>query len=158
MGSDELRKALVYDGETGHFTRLGDARTSASGFAGTINNNGYRLIRVGKHRHRAHRLAWLYVHGEWPTGEIDHLNGVRDDNRIANLRDVSNLINQQNRRSALKHGKTGLLGATTTKKGRFRAAIHTSGRCIHLGVFDTALEAHQAYVEAKRELHPGCTI
>jgi len=158
VGQDELRAALKYDPQTGHFTRLRGSNGHPVGeIAGTVNNNGYRLIRVGNwRRYRAHRLAWLWVHGEWPKGEIDHINGERDDNRLENLRDVPMVMNQQNRRRALKRNQTGMLGVSPTK-GRFKAGIY-AGRDIHLGVFDTPEEAHEAYLRAKRELHEGCTL
>lgn len=154
VGPDLVRRAFVYDPATGHFTRVEGRKL---GLAGAINNLGYRLIGIVGKKYRAHRLAWLYVHGAWPTGEIDHINGIRDDNRIENLRDVSNRVNQQNRRKALKSGSTGLLGVSPTKRG-FKAAISLNKASRYLGRFDTAEEAHAAYVDAKRELHEGCTL
>jgi hypothetical protein len=148
---DTTREPVTLHGLTGgRGWRAGDV-------AGTVNNNGYRLIRVGDGRYRAHRLAWLYTHGAWPTGEIDHINGIRDDNRLANLRDVTVSVNQQNRKRAASNGSTGLLGVSTAK-ARYRAAIALNGRTTYLGSFDTAEEAHAAYVTAKRELHEGCTL
>lgn len=155
LGQELLRKHLIYSPETGHFTRR--IGRKAGGIAGAINNNGYRLIHVAGHFCRAHRLAWLYVHGVWPTGEIDHINGVRDDNRLENLRDVSMVTNQQNRRSALVRNAVGLLGVSKSKN-RYTAAIYAEGRDRHLGTFDTPEAAHAAYVDAKRELHDGCTL
>lgn len=158
LTSDGLRAELTYDPETGHFTRA-CWRQGRGGHAGTINNLGYRLIRVGGWRYRAHRLAWLYVHGAWPAGQIDHINGIRDDNRIANLRDVPDIINQQNRRNPHKGSQVPFLGVKLAKQpNRFVAGIKDAGRHVHLGVFDSPEEAHAAYLDAKRELHEGCTL
>ncbi len=88
---------------------------------------------------------------------MDHLNGDASDNRLANLRDVPQEVNQQNQRRANADSKTGLLGASP-RGPRFQAAITTQGDRRYLGLFDTAEEAHQAYLTAKRQLHAGCTI
>lgn len=158
VGPERLRELMDYDPGTGHFThKPGQKWRRAGKVAGAINNLGYRLIRVDNRLYRAHRLAWLYVHGEWPAGEIDHINGKRDDNRIENLRDVTVSVNQQNRKRAAANGSTGLLGVSTAK-ARYRAAIALDGASFYLGSFDTAEEAHEAYLAAKRKMHAGCTL
>jgi len=124
---------------------------------------GYRCIKVLGRLQLAHRLAWLYVHGVWPDHEIDHLNGIRSDNRLGNLRDVSRTTNSENqRRATVGNTSTKLLGATLDdsvyRRKPFKAQIKVNGRSRHLGMFATAEEAHQAYVDAKRQLHEGCTI
>lgn len=101
----------------------------------------------------AHRLAWLYVHGRWPDGLIDHKNGDRADNRFDNLRDVAHRVNMQNLRKAFVSSKTGLLGASPLKDGRFGAFIKRDGKSKNLGTFDTPELAHAAYVAAKRVIH-----
>lgn len=105
-----------------------------------------------------HRLVWFYVHGEWPSEEIDHINGNAADNRIENLRVVSRRVNQENLRIAKRNSSTRLLGVSPARGGKFRAAIRAKGVFHHLGHFDTAEEAHNAYLEAKRRLHEGCTL
>lgn len=85
----ELRDALAYDAETGIFRWRHDrASTARAGqIAGSpCHPRGYRFIRVNYSRFLAHRLAWFYVYGEWPAGEVDHVNGKTDDNSIKNLR------------------------------------------------------------------------
>lgn len=102
--------------------------------------------------------VWLMHTGRWPDGEIDHINGVRDDNRIENLRDVTHQTNAENRRRPVRASETGALGVTLTKDGRYRARICSKGRLLSLGVFGSADEAHAAYVLGKRRLHAGNTL
>lgn len=109
-----------------------------------------------------HHLAWLLYFGRWPEKDIDHINGDPTDNRIENLREVDHAINMQNRRAAQKNNlSSGVLGVTKRGEGRYFARIWIGGKNgtnVHLGVFATAEEAHQAYLDAKRKMHAGCTI
>lgn len=102
----------------------------------------------------AHRLAWLYTFGLFPEGDIDHLNGVRTDNRIVNLRDATRAINAQNRR--LRNGRLGIDFVKRTKK--WRARIGVEGRSEGLGSFESKAAAQAAYLRAKRALHRGNTL
>lgn len=151
-----LFELLSYDGLTGQFLY----RAGRSGVrnlakpAGSINAKGYRVLHIDGREYRAHRMAWLYVHGVHPTGEIDHRNGMTDDNRIANLRDVPTRVNAENRSRAQGYSKTGLLGVRVTPGGRYQAQIWAQGTQHYLGVFDTQEEAHAAYLTAKRLIHP----
>jgi hypothetical protein len=158
----QLRELFSYDPETGIFTRLKTTCWCAKAGmeVGSDDMHGYKTVRIGKASYKIHRLAWLYVHGEWPKGDVDHLNGQRSDNRIANLRDVPRQTNLQNCRQAASHNlSTGVLGVYPTRSGkRFEAAISINNRKCRIGVFDTVDEAHAAYIEAKRSLHAGCTI
>jgi hypothetical protein len=147
--AEEIRELLTYVPETGRWIRNG------KDFNGYPNNRGYRRIMVGRTFFLAHRLAWLWVHGEWPCGQIDHINGNREDNRLCNIRVVDNATNGQNRKRAVYAGR--LLGAYPHGKG-FRAKICVHRKRIGLGTFPTEQQAHQAYLEAKRKLHAGCTI
>lgn len=126
--------------------------------AGHRNLDGYIVVEVAGKGIAAHRIVWLMHSGGWPTREIDHINGVRDDNRIENLRDVARRTNSENRRRPIKSSKTGFLGVTMLGEGRYRARIRSGSNLISLGVFGTAEQAYAAYVEAKRRLHEGCTI
>jgi hypothetical protein len=161
--AEEVRRLLKYDPLTGFFTRLvttgGRYGAQAGTVAGTMNDQGYVLISVHSKQFRAHRLAWLWMTGEWPRNEVDHENGVRHDNRWKNLRDVPTTINAQNKRRAQKNSKTGMLGVSWSKKERcFKARIKVNGHYPSLGSFDTAEAGHAAYVAAKRQMHSGCTI
>lgn len=146
---EQLRKEFRFDPETGEvFRRVGHLV------------NGYVRISVepGKFL-QAHRLAWALVHGKWPDQIIDHINGDRADNRFDNLRDISTKMNIQNQRRASKNNKSGLLGVSWSKTmKRWVARIYYDRKYHSLGCFDTAEEAHDAYVSAKREKHAGCTI
>lgn len=163
LTAERLRELLHYDPLTGVFTRRvttgGRYGGKAGAVAGTVNDQGYVLISVMSYQYRANRLAWLYMTGEWPTGEVDHKDTVRANNWWANLRDVPTVVNAQNRRRAQSNSKTGLLGASwNSRDRRFVARIKVDGTYKSLGGFDTAEAAHAAYVDAKRRLHAGCTL
>lgn len=155
-----LKDQLSYDPETGVFTwaqtRPGTAKKGTH--AGCKNREGYVQIMVRGKYHAAHRLAWLYVYGEWPVLQVDHINGNPNDNRIANLRLVSASENAQNKRKARSDNSSGFLGVTA-HYGKWRAQISVMGERHHLGNFSTPEEAHAAYVEAKRRIHSKvCTL
>ena len=158
---ERLRQLFAYDVSTGLFTRL--VRTSNSvhvgDVAGTKNVHGYWQINIDYKLYLAHRLAWLYVYGEWPAHKLDHINGDRQDNRIANLRGATDEVNAQNIRRAQKNNSTGLLGAFARSRGKtFISRIRVNNKYLNLGSFQTKEAAHAAYVEAKRKYHAGCTI
>lgn len=134
--------------------------TKRGDIAGSVKGDGYIYIRVMGKFYAAHRLAFLIVNGSLPpTGMVvDHINGDKLDNSFNNLRIVTQSINQQNRRAACKLSKTGLLGVKPLANGKFQARITVNGKRMHIGDFPCAESAHQAYIEAKRKLHKGCTI
>lgn len=153
-----LKEILHYEPDTGVFTwrvRL-SKNTHIGDIAGTPFQK-YRRIGIGGRLYRAHRLAWLYVHGVWPSKEIDHIDGDWLNNRLTNLRDVSSQINAQNRKRARADNKTGFLGVSQVN-GRFLAQIRTGHVSRNLGFFDSPELAHAAYVQAKRKYHAGCTL
>lgn len=159
FSAEYLRSVLHYDPETGVFTRLVRLahRVQIGDVAGCISH-GYMRIGILGVQYYAHILAFIYMTGTRPRGEIDHLNGTRSDNRWSNLRDVPPVINKQNVRFARSNNKScGLLGVTRDKK-QWRASIKVEKRLMHLGTFDTPEAAHDAYLKAKRTLHLGCTI
>lgn len=157
LTAETLRSLFSYDAATGIFRRLRCADVSHIGDNPTsLDDWGYIRFRVSGRKYRAHRLAWLYVHGTWPTGQLDHINGNKLDNRIENLRDVSPAANAQNKRRPQARNRTGFLGVSVHNgTGKFVAQISADGRKYHLGLFDKAEEAGAAYLEAKRRLHPG---
>lgn len=156
----ELRHVLQYNEIDGIFTWI-DSRGGAvktGDRAGRKRKDGYVDFRIFGKRILAHRAAWVYVHGEIPAKLfIDHINGVRDDNRICNLRLVSRAQNNQNRRKANCNSQTKLLGVTPLR-GKFQATICYAGLQHYLGLFFTEKEAHCAYLNAKRKYHKGCLI
>ena len=119
--------------------------------AGTVLANGYVHIGFCRRYYKAHRLAWLLMTGSWPSALIDHVNGVKSDNRWSNLREATRTQNAANARLAV-HNSSGFKGVSFhARRGRWQANIRTEGRYRYLGLFDTAEEAHAAYSrEAKK--------
>lgn len=162
LTAQRLRELFDYNSETGLFTRL----TSRGGFfAGEVlgekpnHENGYFRIAIDQRNYFGHRLAWLHHFGEWPRQEIDHIDGNRMNNCIANLRDVPRAVNAQNLKRAKSNNKSsGLLGVTKHADGGFQARAKLAKTFYSFGLYDTPEEAHQAYLAAKRLIHPGCTI
>jgi hypothetical protein len=115
--------------------------------------NGYIRIGINNKLYVAHRLAWLYVHGEFPESEIDHINGDRADNRILNLRKATPAENSQNRARYCSNS-SGFMGVYFNKRHKkYCARINHLGKKKHLGLYDTAELAFEAYKEAKRVYH-----
>lgn len=143
-----LKEMLNNDIETGVFTRKVRTanRVQVGDIAGHVTNEGYIRITLEGKRYLAHRLAWLYYYGKWPKGQIHHVNHDKTDNRITNLRDVTNRENCSNKRI---HGDGHLVGTTfKTNIQKWVAQIYSKGRHTYLGLFDTQLEAHEAYLKA----------
>lgn len=159
-----FREALKYDRKTGMFTWKVLANTNgalAGQVAGYKRDDGYIEIGFAGRAYRAHRLAWAFVHGAWPEGLLDHKNGVRDDNRLVNLRLTTRSLNLQNQRKPRSNNRTGLLGVSPVKRRQgnaWRATIKVDGKHLHLGSFDCPQKAHRAYLKAKRSFHEACTI
>jgi hypothetical protein len=157
LSAEFVRSRYAYDPITGVFTSL---KTTPGTFAGrklgSTDQQGYTILLINRKQYKAHRIAWLWVHGEWPKFEIDHINGNRSDNRLCNLRDIPKAGNQQNLKGAKKNNlSTGLLGAYWDKsKGKFTSKIVVNGVPKSLGGFSTAEEAHRMYMKAKGTLHP----
>lgn len=152
---ERLKSVVSYNPDTGDFTWLisRGSRKAGTTTAGTLNCKGYMMLRVFGVLYQAHRLAWVLMTGEWPTGVIDHKNGVTRDNAWSNLREVPQAGNLQNRRACSSCSTVGLLGAQRSK-GRFKSSIKVGGKVKHLGSFGTAEEASAAYFAAKKLLHP----
>jgi hypothetical protein len=155
---EEARRRLDYDPETGKLTwKLLRNAGRVGQEARSLDVGGYVQVNIAGTVVKGHRLAWLLHYGEWPSDHIDHINGERADNRIANLRVVSGTLNTQNKRKAMPSSKTGVLGVVKVG-ARFQANIHHKRKKHYLGTYATAEEAHAVYVTAKRQLHEGCTL
>src|SRR3990167_7311165 len=149
--AERLRELFSYNPESGIFTRLVSTSSNARAgdIAGWANSKGYMFIRIDGHKYKAHRLAWLYVHGEWPNGDLDHIDGHRDHNWIGNLRPATRSQNIANMRNT---NISGFKGATRRRDcRRWSAQITVNGRKRHLGLFNTPEAAHAAYVAAAKE-------
>ena len=119
--------------------------------AGSVNKKGYRNIAIHDRIYKAHRLAWAIVTGNWPSEQVDHINGDRDDNRFSNLRDVPNEVNGRNA-SLQARNKSGRIGVTPYNyHGRdlWVARIRIQGELIHLGYFETVEAAAEARERAE---------
>lgn len=149
---ERLRLRVHYAPATGELVSLRTGKTYAH-----RDSEGYLAFRVDGRTLYGHRVAAALVHGEWPAGVVDHMNGDRADNRWSNLRVVSQQLNRQNMRGPHRDSATGLLGVTS-EGGRFKAQLYVAGKNVRLGAFDTAQEAHDAYLQAKRRQHAGCQI
>lgn len=150
-----LKELFYYDQDAGTFERK-DIRTSAKAgpSVGSIGPEGYASIYICGRNIKAHRIAWLYVYGEWPSMYIDHINGNKTDNRISNLRLVTKGQNVQNIGGAYKNKKSaGGPGVYPHKCGRWHARIQLNGKSKSLGLFDNIDDAAKAYAKAKREMH-----
>lgn len=152
MTQEELVARLQYDAETGIFCRKNHVKHGLNGkAAGTWHPRGYRVVNVMGRRYLAHRLAWFYVHGEWPE-QVDHINGVRDDNRLTNLRPATQSQNNANsaRRKDNSSGVKGVCYSAPMKKWQARIKPHGMKRVV-LGYFDTLEDAANAYAKAASE-------
>ena len=151
----ELHELFDYDEKTGLFTyRVCSGRRIRVGMVAGTKKGGYIRIRIRGIGYRAHRLAWVYVHGENPGACMDHINGITTDNRIANLRLASVAEYNQNRVHAPPKS-SGLRGVNFDPDGaKWRARIYINRKPIDLGRFDKKEDAASAYADAKRRLHP----
>ena len=157
---DRVKELLDYCPESGEFFwKVSRRAVKAGDKAGKVNGRGYGTVGIDRKDYQSHRLAWLYVYGEWPDGCIDHVNGIRTDNRISNLRIASSAENAQNRRFSRAGSKCGLIGVAWHKQlQRWQAQIKLRGVTKYLGLFDSPEEANAAYLKAKAELHPFQTL
>lgn len=145
---------LDYDEETGVFhwkVRRGNVRAGTE--AGGDHGTGYKVIGIDGRLYLAHRLAWFMSHGVWPKDQIDHINGVKDDNRLSNLREATTAENHQNMpiRRDNTSGHSGVYWRSDTNL--WQAQICAHGKRRTLGQFPTKDEAAKAYAAAKRAAH-----
>lgn len=143
-----LKELLDYDPDTGIMTRkiTTSSNAKAGDVIGSLNNNGYLCGRVDGKVYLCHRLAWLWMTGQWPTEMIDHLNRRRTDNRWSNLREATHRENAKN------HSSNGF--CWDKEKGRWISRIQVDGRMFAIGRFETILDARAAYLR-ERKRHFG---
>lgn len=132
----ELKSKLQYNPDTGVFTWV-----KRNVVAGSLNNTGYIHIKINQKAYLAHRLAWLYIYGEWPN-IIDHISGNKIDNKINNLRNVTHRQNLQNS----NNHRNGKLVGVKKQNNKFQARITINKKQIYLGTYDTAPEAYEKYL------------
>jgi hypothetical protein len=145
---NELKQMLRYEPDTGLLFWTDAANKSVRGKRAGTFNRGYVLVMYKSKFYKAHRIAWLLTHGSWPKKMIDHIDGNPSNNKLNNLRDVNNHINQCNRYKARVDSKSGLMGASPYRN-KWRSQIKRNGVIKYLGVFNTAQEAHEAYKKEK---------
>ena len=141
-----LQRLVYYDPETGVFksTKEGAKGGRKEGEAiSTLNDKGYIYFRVLGKKYLGHRLAWLYMKGEFPSLLIDHKNHNKSDNRWVNLREATPMSNSQNRKKP----------CVDIHNGKFRARLCSNYKAFHVGYFDTYEEAASAYYAAKQQHH-----
>jgi len=149
-----LRQSFTYDPETGVLVRISTGK-SVTG----LDAYGYVQVGYRKKMYKAHRLIWALVYGCFPDGHIDHINGSRADNRLANLRAATHQQNVHNRKKPAKTNQSGYLGVCwNARASKWQAGIHVGSRSVYLGVFGTPEEAHAAYVKAKKLYHPTAPV
>lgn len=152
VSHDDFLRLLQYDPATGVFTwKIGGKKTVAGGRAGSVRSHGYEMIGINYRRYYSHRLAWFFVTGTWPVGQIDHINGDRADNRFANLRIATHSENQRNR-GRQRNNQSGATGVHwAAREQKWVAKIKANGRTRQIGVFSdraAAIEARKAAEQA----------
>ena len=161
--AEQARQAFSYDPSTGIITRLvaSSNRATIGPVCGRDNGDGYGRVSFMGQRVYLHRLAWLLHYGNWPSNQVDHINGSKADNSINNLRDVGYLENAQNIRKP-KTGNQYLGVSWDASRQKYVAQISFGSRgtakTIHLGRYSTPEQARAAYLQAKAKYHPHAMI
>lgn len=155
-----LIESMGYCEATGVFMRKVSAGPRRAGQSAGHHDktSGYVVVGLNGTRYLAHRLAWFYVHGEWPEKQIDHRDGCRANNAIKNLRPATQAQNSQNQGPGQGKRVGRQIGVYPARAGRWVAQIGIDGKRICLGTFGTKAEAAKAYMDAKVRLHPFQTI
>ena len=153
MDHSEIVGRYSYDSETGAIFRTDGLGGMV--LCGSLDSGGYIKVSVGGKSYQAHRFVWFYVHGVWPDGQIDHINGNKIDNRIENLRVCSASENQQNRSKPPRHASSKYLGVSWNDlRLKWRAQLVVNKTKVLDSYFDSEEDAHDAYIECKRIHHP----
>jgi hypothetical protein len=139
LTQEQLKEKLIYFPKEGYFIRL------PLGNVAGYYENGYIKLKINSKGYFAHRLAWLYMTGEMPKDCIDHINGIKDDNRFENLREATKSQNNLNV-GIKKNNKSGYKGVSAYKN-KWKATGYLNKKSIHLGYFKYPKDAHNAYVK-----------
>lgn len=155
LDQEELKALLDYDSESGLFKwRASNSnRVRVGDVAGTVPAGTHRIIRIGTYNYRASALAWLFVYGQWPHGDVDHRDLNKTNDAINNLREASR--SQNNANCPLRRdNKTGFKGVSSIpSSGKFRATIKIGDKQTHLGTYESAEDAHAAYFAKAKEVY-----
>ena len=151
---NELKNQLTYNHDTGLFTKtLKTPKIFTNKICGCLTAQGYIVIVLNKISYKAHRLAWFYVNGKWPVKQIDHINGIKNDNRIINLREATNSENQKNR-GKQSNNTSGYKGVSFHKlSNKWIAKATLNGIKNHIGLFVTPEQARDAYQNFAQKNH-----
>lgn len=142
--AERVRELLIYDPESGKFAwRFWRSGLKHGSLPGNVRKDGYRQIRLDGQRYLEHRLAWLYVTGEWPEEWVDHIDHDHSNNRFSNLREASHSENMANKR-VNKNSGTGIKGVHQ-RGDRFLVKILINGERRYLGSFSTKEHAKFIY-------------
>lgn len=157
---ERLRELLTYGPCTGVLRwRVGYGKAFAGSVAGARTWAGYMAVGIDGEKFRVHRVAWAIAHGAWPTKTIDHLDGDRCNNKLFNLREVSQAVNAQNIRKPTSRNTSGYLGVYWSERhGGWMASLGIAGKTKRRGPYKTPERAFDAYVDLKRRHHEGCTL
>lgn len=152
VSQQQLKERMSYDPQTGDFKWILPPRgTSVGDIAGKINSNRYLQVWLLNKRYLLHRLAFLYMDGEHPQSEVDHIDGVRHNNSWPNLRRVSSAENSRNKK-IFSNNRSGASGVSFDKRtGQWIATIRTGGKVVHLGSFGLKFFAKQARLAAEKK-------
>lgn len=157
LAYERLTELLKYDQETGVFTwtKVTTNKVACGDRAGMVSKRGYIVIGIDRLSFTGHRLAWFYVHKQWPIGELDHIDRNRTNNSISNLRPATTAENAHNSGNR-KNNTSGIRGVSWDKKyKKWMAKICLNKKQIYIGHFASKLEAAAAYGAAQVVMHPS---
>lgn len=149
---EEVDQLFAYNQDTGIFTRKVRTAicTKIGDIAGQINAQGYVILKINGDAYKGHRLAWLLHTKVWPTGDIDHIDGNKQNNAISNLRDVQRSVNSLNTK-IIQNNSSGYRGVQY-HNSKWRARVMLNGKQHIIGSFDTPEDASKAYISFKESL------
>jgi hypothetical protein len=151
---DRINELLCYNPDTGDISwRIKRGKCAAGRIVTCKNEKGYIVVRVDNVLLRAHRIGWAVTHNAWPEKEIDHINGIRFDNRISNLREANHSQNMKNIKKSVAN-KSGKKGVSWHKQAqKWQVHIKVDGVNHYLGLFDSVDDAHEKYKQVANDLH-----